>query len=104
MRERSRKPTRLRAAFIASCSLVMTFCAMQNALAETDKLRIAQQFGIAYLPLIVSNEKGYIEEEARKLGIQPPTIEWLRLSGAAAMNAKPSSPGVLILLRRGSRP
>ncbi len=86
MRERSRKPTRLRAAFIASCSLVMTFCAMQNALAETDKLRIAQQFGIAYLPLIVSNEKGYIEEEARKLGIQPPTIEWLRLSGAAAMN------------------
>ena len=56
------------------------------AQAETDKLRIAQQFGIAYLPLIVASEKGLIEQEAKALGIAPPKIEWARLSGAAAMN------------------
>ena len=56
------------------------------AQAETDKLRIAQQFGISYLPLIVASEKGLIEQEAKALGIAPPKIEWARLSGAAAMN------------------
>ena len=54
--------------------------------AETDRLRIAQQFGIAYLPLIVASEKGLIEEESKALRITPAKIEWLRLSGAASMN------------------
>lgn len=73
----------LLAGFLA---LFVTVHGVRNASAETDRLRIAQQFGIAYLPLIVANEKGLVEEEARKLGIKPPVIEWLRLSGAAAMN------------------
>jgi len=60
--------------------------ALQGARAETAQLRIAQQFGISYLPLIVANEKGLIEQEAKALGITPPKIEWLRLSGAASMN------------------
>jgi NitT/TauT family transport system substrate-binding protein len=86
MREISKERIKLRALLIVSFSLLVSFYGTQNALAETDKLRIAQQFGIAYLPLIVANEKGFIEEEARQLGIKPPAIEWLRLSGAAAMN------------------
>ncbi len=31
------------------------------AQAETGTLRIAQQFGIAYLPLIVASERGLVE-------------------------------------------
>lgn len=85
-----RKPVgrwaKLRASTIASLSLVVSFCGIQSAWSETDKLRIAQQFGIGYLPLIVANEKGFVEDEARKLGIKPPVIEWARLSGASAMN------------------
>jgi NitT/TauT family transport system substrate-binding protein len=57
-----------------------------GASAETASLRIAQQFGIAYLPLIVASERGLIEQEAKALGITPPKIEWLKLSGATAMN------------------
>ncbi len=57
-----------------------------HANAETAQLRIAQQFGIAYLPLIVASQNGLIEDEAKALGIAPPKIEWLRLSGAASMN------------------
>src|SRR3954471_5303070 len=67
-------------------ALTMTLCAANAARAETGQLRIAQQFGIAYLPLIVASEKGLIEQEATALGITTPKIEWLRLSGAAAMN------------------
>lgn len=72
------------ASFVIASSVISA--AMQDARAETDRLRIAQQFGIGYLPLIVSNEKGLVEDEASKLGIAPPKIEWIRLSGAAAMN------------------
>jgi NitT/TauT family transport system substrate-binding protein len=46
--------------------------------AEPAQLRIAQQFGIAYLPLIVAQQNRLIEKAAQ--------IEWLQLSGAGAMN------------------
>lgn len=74
--------------FVLAAALSLTIAAgsATAARAETAQLRIAQQFGIAYLPLIVASEKGLIEEEAKALGITPPKIEWLRLSGAAAMN------------------
>ncbi len=43
--------------------------------AETAQLRIAQQFGIAYLPLIVAAQKGLIEKAAEKYGIAAPKVE-----------------------------
>lgn len=70
----------------AALALIALASGANGVRAETDQLRIAQQFGIAYLPLIVASEKGLIEQEAKALGIAPPKIEWLRLSGAAAMN------------------
>jgi NitT/TauT family transport system substrate-binding protein len=74
--------------FFAASAIALGVAAasVHGARAETAQLRIAQQFGIAYLPLIVASEKGLIEEEAKALGIMPPKIEWLRLSGAASMN------------------
>ncbi len=86
MRKQPYGRSRLRTSFLASLSLLLSICGTQGARSETERVRIAQQFGIAYLPLIVSSERGFIEEEARNLGIKPPIIEWLRLSGAAAMN------------------
>ncbi len=86
MRKRASDPKKLRTFLAVASSLIILFSGVRSAQSETDRLRIAQQFGIAYLPLIVASEKSFIEEEARKLDIKPPTIEWLRLSGAAAMN------------------
>lgn len=54
--------------------------------AETANIRIAQQFGISYLPLIVAKEKKLIEAAVTKAGLPEPKVEWLKLSGAAAMN------------------
>jgi NitT/TauT family transport system substrate-binding protein len=70
----------------AALAASLALFSVTNVHAETDRLRIAQQFGIAYLPLIVASEKGLIEDEAKALRIAPPKIEWLRLSGAASMN------------------
>jgi NitT/TauT family transport system substrate-binding protein len=76
------KTKRAVAAFMFAALLGVSFAAR----AETDRIRIAQQFGISYLPLIVASERGLVEQEARAIGIAPPKIEWLRLSGAASMN------------------
>jgi NitT/TauT family transport system substrate-binding protein len=55
------------------------------ASAATD-LRIAQQFGISYLPLIVAKEKKLIEARAVAGGITDLKIDWLLMSGGNAMN------------------
>jgi len=54
--------------------------------AETGTIRVAQQFGISYLPLIVAKEKRLIEISAARVGLAEPKVEWLTLSGAAIMN------------------
>lgn len=77
-----------RRAFLAMAALVPALAWFQPgpARAETQQLRIAQQFGIAYLPLIVAKERKLIEKHAAASGLPDLKVEWLRLSGAAAMN------------------
>lgn len=77
-----------RRAFLAMAALVpaLTWFQPAAAIAETQQLRIAQQFGIAYLPLIVAKERKLIEKQAAANGVPDLKVEWLRLSGAAAMN------------------
>jgi NitT/TauT family transport system substrate-binding protein len=53
--------------------------------AETRTVRVAKQFGISYLPLSVMEEKGLIEAEGKKLGLDLKT-EWLRFTGGPPMN------------------
>lgn len=56
-----------------------------NANAETRTVRVAKQFGVSYLPLSVMEEKGLIEAEGKKLGLDLKT-EWLRFTGGPPMN------------------
>lgn len=56
------------------------------AAAETARLRIAQQFGLSYLPLMVAKRQGLVEKHAQALGLTGLTVEWLRISGASGMN------------------
>jgi len=53
--------------------------------AETRTVRVAKQYGISYLPLSVMEEKGLIEAEGKKLGLDLKT-EWLRFTGGPPMN------------------
>ena len=56
------------------------------AAAETAEIRIAQQFGISYLPLIVMKERHLLEQAVVEAGLPRPTVTWAQFSGAAAMN------------------
>ena len=56
-----------------------------DAQAQTRTVRLAKQFGISYLPLTVMEEKGFLEEEGKKLGLDLKT-EWVKFTGGTAMN------------------
>jgi NitT/TauT family transport system substrate-binding protein len=79
-RKNAMKFRRLAAALVAFTVLGAT------AQAETAKLRIAQQFGLSYLPLMVAKDQKLIEKQAAAAGLGGLTVEWLQISGASAMN------------------
>lgn len=56
------------------------------AMAEVKEVRLAQQFGIGYLPLQMMREYKLIEKAAKKLGLGDVKVTWARFSGGAAMN------------------
>ncbi len=56
------------------------------ARAETSEIRIAQQFGLAYLPLIIVKNQNLIEKHLAKQGLPPAKVTWARLSGGTAAN------------------
>lgn len=74
---------RLRRALMALAALV-AFAQVPLAHAE-GRIRIAQQFGIAYLILDVVRDQQLIEKHAQALG-QPVAVEWASISGATGMN------------------
>jgi NitT/TauT family transport system substrate-binding protein len=49
------------------------------------KLRIVEQFGTVYLPLHVARDQKLIEKYGKAAGIDI-AVEWIRLSGGAAIN------------------
>src|SRR4051812_11304437 len=53
---------------------------------EAREVRIAQQFGISYLPFTVMKEQRLLEQFAREAGLPEPRVSWAQFSGAAAMN------------------
>jgi NitT/TauT family transport system substrate-binding protein len=77
---------RLAALALALAVLTATLVTAGAAKADTDEIRIAQQFGVSYLPLIVVREQGLLEKAAAANGIADLKVEWQKFSGAAAMN------------------
>jgi NitT/TauT family transport system substrate-binding protein len=57
-----------------------------GAHAEVGEVRIAEQFGIAYLPLMMMREKGLVEKHAKKAGLGDIKVTWARFGGGAPMN------------------
>jgi NitT/TauT family transport system substrate-binding protein len=57
-----------------------------GARAEVGEVRIAEQFGIAYLPLMMMREKGLIEKHAKNAGLGDIKVTWARFGSGAAMN------------------
>ena len=78
-------PNRPRLVLAVLLTLGILLPAHRSAAAETAEIRIAQQFGISYLPLTIMEKKGLLEAEGKKLGLDPKT-EWVQFTGGAPMN------------------
>ncbi len=65
-------------AFVAATSLPAT--------AEVREVRIAKQYGLGYLPLIIMEEQRLIEKHTRAAGLGDVKVTWATLGGGSAMN------------------
>ncbi len=54
--------------------------------APAPEVRIAEQFGIAYLPFTVMKRQRLLEQESARLGLPELSVTWLQFSGGATMN------------------
>ncbi|MDR3346764.1 MAG: ABC transporter substrate-binding protein [Campylobacteraceae bacterium] len=54
--------------------------------AEQSELRIAKQYGLAYLPFIFLEENKLLEKNAKKAGLGDVKVSWVTLGGGAAAN------------------
>lgn len=84
-------PTRLlrnaSVAFLAAAvTASLVLAPARPAKADVGEVRIAQQFGLSYLPLIVARHLKLIEKHAQTDGIDRLTVTWSRFGGGAAAN------------------
>lgn len=57
-----------------------------DAKAEVDEVRIAQQFGLHYLPLVIMQHNNLVEKAAAEKGLDDLKVTWAQFSGGAAVN------------------
>ncbi|MBH1962906.1 MAG: ABC transporter substrate-binding protein [Comamonadaceae bacterium] len=53
--------------------------------AETKEVRIAEQFGLVYLPLTIMRDRNLLEKHAAQAGIKDLKVTWSRFSGSSQM-------------------
>lgn len=72
---------------IRSCLLVLAVLTLAlPARAQGGEVRIAQQFGISYLPLTVMHHERLLEKAAADAGIAELKVSWTQFGAGNAMN------------------
>ncbi len=74
-------------------ALAAVLLAFSPAHAEKQELVLAQQFGLAYLPLMVMQDQQLVEKHAQAAGIRV-GVKWVHFAGGGAMNDALISGGV----------
>ncbi len=59
---------------------------IRSAAAEIPTIRIAKQYGLPYLPLMVMERQGLVEKHAGRQGLPSLHIEWPTLGGPSVIN------------------
>ena len=55
------------------------------ARAEVSEIKVAQQYGISYLPIMVMEQQNLIEKQAAALGIKNLKVGWSKFAGGNVM-------------------
>ena len=69
---------------LVACALLSS--GARVALAEVSEVRVAQQFGVSYLPLMVMRRGKLIEKHAGRMGVTPLKVTWRTFGSGADMN------------------
>lgn len=64
---------------------VLALALLPAARAEMSELRVAQQYGISYLPLMIMEDQKLIEKHAKAAGLDV-TVSWSKFAGGNVMN------------------
>lgn len=69
-------------------SLIATLLAAftLSASAEVNELKIAQQYGVSFLPLMVMEREHLIEKHAKAAGLADLKASWIKVAGPSIMN------------------
>src|SRR5512132_100917 len=65
--------------------VAVLFALAGTARAEMGEIKVAQQYGIGYLPLMVMEEQKLIEKHAKAAGVDV-TVSWAKFAGGNVMN------------------
>jgi NitT/TauT family transport system substrate-binding protein len=72
--------------YVALCAVaVMSFATPKSSQAEVATIRLAKQYGVPYLPLMIMQDQHLIEKHAQQAGVTVKT-EWLQFSAGSGMN------------------
>lgn len=66
-------------------SLVIAAVALPAA-GESNEIAIAQQYGVAFLPLMVMERDKLVEKHARAAGLGEVKVSWVKVAGPSMMN------------------
>lgn len=68
-----------------ACLLCGTLTA-GSAQAELSEVKIARQYGVSYLPLMIMQDQKLLEKHAAQLGIKDLKVSWVEFAGGNVMN------------------
>jgi NitT/TauT family transport system substrate-binding protein len=71
--------------FLLSCIVALALAASPAARAELTEIKVAKQYGISYLPLMLMEDGKLIEKHAKAAGIDV-TVNWATFAGGNVMN------------------
>jgi len=66
--------------------VVLAFGSLGAARAEVSEVRIAQQFGVGYLPLMYMEHNKLLEKHAKAAGAGDVSVSWAKFAGGNVMN------------------
>ena len=73
--------------FIKRCLLASLLAAVAvTARAEMTEINVAQQYGVAFLPLMLMERDKLVEKHARAEGLGEVKVGWIKVAGPSVMN------------------
>src|SRR4051812_16447187 len=76
----------MRRSFGWNTFVLLLTAAVGAAATEPARIRVAEQYGLAFLPLMIMRDQHLIERRAGQLGIAKLELTWARLGAVSAIN------------------